>query len=80
MPSPNGSEHVLSSCGAQYDAKEHQELGHCIDEPIVHDDKSLDRRNGRMRFSDFHGILHEYMRVSYGCCPYQCSASLEDAA
>ncbi|KAG5528192.1 hypothetical protein RHGRI_028958 [Rhododendron griersonianum] len=59
MLSPNGSEHVLSSCGAQNDAKEHLELGHCIDEPIVHDDKSLGRRNGRMRFSDFHGILHE---------------------
>ncbi|KAG5564177.1 hypothetical protein RHGRI_000387 [Rhododendron griersonianum] len=26
---------------------------------VKHDDKSLGRRNGRMRFSDFHGILHE---------------------
>ncbi|KAF7130501.1 hypothetical protein RHSIM_Rhsim10G0082800 [Rhododendron simsii] len=57
--SPNGSEHVLSSCGAQNAAKEHLKLGHCIDEPIVHDDKSLGRRSGRMSFSDFHGILHE---------------------
>ncbi|KAI8570463.1 hypothetical protein RHMOL_Rhmol01G0035800 [Rhododendron molle] len=49
MLSFNGSEHVLSSWGAQNDAKEHLELGHCGDEPIVHDCKSLDRRSGRMR-------------------------------
>ncbi|KAF7152493.1 hypothetical protein RHSIM_Rhsim01G0038000 [Rhododendron simsii] len=55
----NGSDHVLSSCGAQNAAKELLDLGHCIDEPIVHDDKSLGRRSGRMSFSDFHGILHE---------------------
>ncbi|KAG5545371.1 hypothetical protein RHGRI_017746 [Rhododendron griersonianum] len=57
MPSPNGSGHVLSSCGEENDAKEHLERGHCIDEANVHDDNSLDRRNGRMRFSDFHGFL-----------------------
>ncbi|KAG5564179.1 hypothetical protein RHGRI_000389 [Rhododendron griersonianum] len=57
MLSPNGSEHVLSSCGEENGAKEHLELGHCIDEANMHDDNSLDRRNGRMRFSDFHGFL-----------------------
>ncbi|KAF7141380.1 hypothetical protein RHSIM_Rhsim06G0147400 [Rhododendron simsii] len=57
MPSPNGSEHVLSSSGEENDAKEHLERGHCINKASVHDDNSLDRRNGRMRFSDFHGFL-----------------------
>ncbi|KAI8570461.1 hypothetical protein RHMOL_Rhmol01G0035800 [Rhododendron molle] len=57
MLSPNGSEHVLSSCGEENGAKEHLELGHCIDEANMHDDNSLDRRNGRMRFSDFHRFL-----------------------
>ncbi|KAG5564173.1 hypothetical protein RHGRI_000384 [Rhododendron griersonianum] len=55
--SPNGSELVLSSCGEENGAKEHLELGQCIDEANMHDDNSLDRRNGRMRFSDFHGFL-----------------------
>ncbi|KAG5564171.1 hypothetical protein RHGRI_000384 [Rhododendron griersonianum] len=58
MLSHNGSEHVLSSCGEENGAKEHLGLGHCFDKAIVHDDKSLGRRNGRMRLSGFHGILH----------------------
>ncbi|XP_058217997.1 uncharacterized protein LOC131329002 isoform X2 [Rhododendron vialii] len=77
MPSPNGSEHVLSSCGEENYAKEHLERGHCIDEANVHDDNSLDRRNGRMRFSEFHGFLR-LLPLPVFSFPQRCSLRSRD--